>query len=221
MKAVWCLGLGLCAIANAQQDSADRSIVAPSTQPFRSTNFVARMLHPLEPTKYTPLTPKQRFHDYIYQTVGPYTIFRELVLTGFNQGMNSPHEWGQGASGFATRFASNMGGVVVHTTITYGLATAFHEDNRYFASHQSSKKRRVLHAALGPFEARHDDGHFGFSYSNVAGVVGTGFISRLWAPPSWQGAGNISRAIGYTFLGEAAFDIFREFLPDLLHHRQD
>ena len=47
----------------------------------------------------------------------------------------------------------------------------FHEDNRYFASGKDSKIRRVLHAALSPFEARRKDGRVGFSYSNVPGVV--------------------------------------------------
>ena len=212
------LTLLICVAAEAQQDSANRSTAAAPT-PF-TRKFAVKMLRSLEPESiHAPLTPKLRLHEYVYDTFGPYTIFREAAAAVVSQAMNSPHEWGGGMKGYAERFGSNIGSLAAHGSITYALSAALHEDNRYFASGKQGTWRRVLHAALSPFETRRSDGTIGFSYSNTAGVVGASVISRGWAPPSWQGPESIAKTIGFTFAGEAGYNVFREFLPDLLHHR--
>ncbi len=211
-----CLAFALCAIAHAQQNSANRSIAVTPAPP---DNFAVRMLRPLEPEQYKPLSGGARFRHYISDTVGPYTLFREAAAAAVSQAMNSPHEWGGGMKGYAERFGSNMGALAVRNTVTFGVSAALHEDNRYFASGKSGKLRRALHATLSPFEARHDDGSVGFSYSNVTGTVAAAFVSRAWAPSSWQGGGNIAQNIAFTFAGQMGFNVFREFLPDILHHR--
>jgi hypothetical protein len=216
MKAAASIAVFLCTVAGAQQNSANRTV---AVTPAADESFIVKLLRPLEPERYTPISGKTRLRQYAGDTFGPYTIFREAAAAAVSQTMNSPHEWGGGTEGYAERFASNMGLVVVRNTIAYGLSSAFHEDNRYFAADKNGKMRRALHAAFSPFETRHDDGHAGFSYSNVTGVVGATLISRAWAPPSWQGGENIGRTIGFIFAGQAAFNVFREFLPDLLHHR--
>lgn len=216
MKAAACLAISLCALAHAQTDLADRTIAA---QPAPRENFAEKLLRPLEPEHYTPLTAKSRSAVFVCDTFGPYTIFREAAAAAMSQAMNSPHEWGGGMKGYAERFGSNLGVLAVHNGIAGGLSAVLHEDNRYFASGKASAMRRALHAALSPFETRRDNGRAGFSYSNVAGAVGASFVSRAWAPPSWQGGANIGKNIAFTFAGEAAFNVFREFLPDMLHRR--
>jgi hypothetical protein len=206
----------LCGFAPAQQSSANRAIAA--TPPPRE-NFLVRLLHPLEPEQYAPITEKTRLSDYVCNAFCPYYLLSDAAGAGIRQAMNSPHEWGGGMAGYGERFGNALGFAVAHNTISYGLSSALHEDNRYFASGKTSTARRALHAALSPFVARHDDGSAGFSYSNVAGVLGASAVSLAWAPPSWQSGQHYAADIGITFASEAAFNVFREFLPDLLHHR--
>ncbi len=215
MKAAASIALILCTLAGAQQNSANRTI--PVT-PAPEENFFSKLLHPLEPEKYTPLTGEARLREYVGNTFGPYALFRDASVAAVRQAMNSPHEWGGGAQGYAERFGNSIGVAVAQNSISYGLSAALHEDNRYFASGKTGI-RRALHAALGPFEARRDDGSMGFSYSNVAGVLGASAVSVAWAPPSWRTGGHVGTTIALTFAGQAAFNVFREFLPDLLHHR--
>jgi hypothetical protein len=215
MRAPWlALFLSICSVVSAQQNSANRTI--PAIQPS-SENLFVKLLHPLEPEKFTPLTPRARFHEYLDNTFGPYALFRDAAAAGMRQAMNSPHEWGGGAQGYGQRFANAVGFSLAQNSISYGLSAALHEDNRYFGSGKTGI-RRVLHAALGSFQARRDDGSVGFSYSNVGGVLGGSAASLAWAPPSWRTASHVGQTIGFTFAGQAAFNIFREFLPDLLHH---
>ena len=208
------LFLSICSVASAQQNSANRTI--PAAQPS-SENFFVRLLHPLEPQKYTPLTSNARFHEYFGNTFGPYALVRDAAAAGMRQAQNSPYEWGGGAQGYGQRFASALGTSLAQNSISYGLSAALHEDNRYFGSGKTGI-RRVLYAATASFRARRDDGAVGFSYSNVGGVVGGSVTSLAWAPPSWRTASHVGETIGFTFAGQAAFNIFREFLPDLLHH---
>lgn len=162
---------------------------------------------------------KSRLRSYIEDTVGPSTILREGAAAGIGQAKNSPPEWGGGVEGYAKRFGSDMAELAVRNSIAYPLAAALHEDHRYFASGKTSVRGRFWHAALSPFEARRPDGSVGFSYSNVAAVAGASIISRAWAPPSWDTPGNAVADFGLTLAGEAAFNVFREFLPDFLHRR--
>jgi hypothetical protein len=122
--------------------------------------------------------------------------------------------------GYGERFASDLAFNGVHQVIAYGAATVFREDNRYFTSGKTTAAGRTIHAMLSPFETHHQDGRASFSYSNVLGVVGAGFLSRAWEPPSEQGGTHIARRISYSFLGAAAFNTFREFVPDLIRKIQ-
>ncbi len=188
--------------------------------PAPRENFAVKLLRPLEPERYSPLSGISRFGEYFDDTFGAYPIFHAAAAAAVSQAMNSPHEWGGGMKGYAERFGNDIATGVVHNSIGYGLSAVFHEDNRYFASGKQTRLRRAIHAVLSPFEARHDDGSVGFSFSNVGGTVGASVISRAWAPASWQGGENIGRSIAFSFAGQAAFNAFREFLPDMLHHRQ-
>jgi hypothetical protein len=104
----------------------------------------------------------------------------------------------------------------VRQTVSYGVAEAFHEDYRYFGSEEQSAWRRVRHALIYSFMARHADGSYRFSIASVAGVVGASGISSIWGPRSWQGAGNIGQNAGLSFASTAGFNVIREFLPDIL-----
>jgi hypothetical protein len=157
---------------------------------------------------------------YKADAIGAFTIFKEAAAAAVSQGIGIPHEWGHGAGGYGERFASDLAFNGLHQTIAYGAATVFHEDNRYFASGKTTAAGRTIHAMLSPFETHHQDGRASFSYSNVVGVVGAGFLSRAWEPPSEQDRAHVARSIGYSFLGAAAFNTFREFVPDIIRKIQ-
>ena len=206
-------------IASGQESFADRA--APTvTAEQKSNPFFAKLLNPFIPEdQKQPLTAKLRFHLYLRGTIGFFPIFREAAAAGIEQARGDPHEWGGGMEGFAKRFGNELAINAIHNTVTYGFASALHEDNRYFASGKSGKWQRVLHAVLSPLEARREDGSVGPSYSNIVGTASSIAISQAWAPPSRRGVGEVFGNIGFSFAGQAGFDVFREFLPDILHRR--
>src|SRR6476646_3718246 len=88
-------------------------------------NWLSKALGTLSPAEDKPQTAGQRFHDYAVSTIGPLAIISEAASAGIGQWRDSPHEWGQGGSGYGKRFGNNMAYNAVRTTLTYSLAEAF------------------------------------------------------------------------------------------------
>ena len=208
------------ALAQTQSNTAERALAAPAAQAPPETEagrLLDKILITVGPSDDKPLTSKEAFEAYVLSTVGPVPILGEAAGAGIGQWMNSPKEWGQGWGAYGKRFGSNMGYNALRQTITYGGGLALHEDTRYFASHAQGFWPRTKHALASTFSARHPDGSQRFAVSSTAGVIGAAALSSMWGPPSWKGAGNIAQNAGFSFASTAAFNVVREFLPDILH----
>src|ERR1019366_1672782 len=82
------------------------------------------------PTYVRP-TEKTKFHNYLFDSFGPYPIVGALIVSGIDQ-TRTPlpeSEWGQGAGAFGERVGSNFGIAAIATTTRYGLAEVFREDS--------------------------------------------------------------------------------------------
>ena len=77
--------------------------------------------------------PQKRDHDSLAkQALGKPAIIRAGVGATVRQIANRPHEWGRGPAGFAKRFGSAMGTHLVKSSVQFGVATARHEDLKYY-----------------------------------------------------------------------------------------
>jgi hypothetical protein len=169
------------------------------------------------PLVYIPMTQSERARHYVKGMFGIEAFARSAVGAGLRQWTNTPPEWGQGADGYARRFAHSFGENMVRQTITYGVADALDEDNRYFRSERTGFGPRTMYAVESTFLARRPDGARRVSYSRIIGLVATAFISRTWQPPSLRGPGHAVGSLGTAVGSEVGFNIAREFLPSLLH----
>ena len=163
------------------------------------------------------VSPKQKFKNYLLSIAGPAPLIAEAAGAGISQWANSPTEWGQGWGAYGKRFGSNMAYNGIRQSILYGLSIPLHEDTRYFPSKAHGFFPRAGHAVVSGFLARHPDGKQRFSISDFAGVGGAAAISSMWGPGSWKGIGNIAEIAGVSFASTAAFNVFREFAPDIFH----
>lgn len=201
-----------------------QSVLPPTTPPVTPAkdheDLIDKMMGMVSPTESGELTEKKRFHLYLLSVVGPVPVLAEIAGAGIGQWENSPKEWGQGWGAFAERAESNLAYNGLRQTITYGTSIMFHEDNRYFPSHRHGVWARTSYALRSTVTARHPDGSEAFSVSSVAGVAGASALSSVWGPRSWEGAKGIGTNAGVSLAVTAAFNIVREFLPDLLHRPQ-
>jgi hypothetical protein len=173
------------------------------------------------PLVYIPMTQSERARYYVKSMFSLESFVRSGVGAGIRQWTNTPPEWGQGADGYARRFAHSFGENMVRQTITYGLSSALDEDNRYFRSERVGFGPRATYAVESTFLARRSDGTRKVSYSRIVGLVATAFISRTWQPPSIRGPSHAMGSLGSAVGSEIGFNIAREFLPSLLHRHQN
>jgi hypothetical protein len=173
-----------------------------------------------QPAAVTPEELRPRLHRLLLSIVGPVPLAAEALSAGIGQSLNSPREWGQGASGFADRFGNDLGYNAVRQSLTFGLATGLHEDTRYVRSNKHGLMPRAAHAVASVFNTRNEEGDNVFYAANFFGIVGASAISQSWAPPSWRDPATVSRKITFSLLGSMGLNLAREFLPDVLGHRR-
>lgn len=183
-------------------------------------DLIEKVMGIVSPSESGELTQKKRFHLYLFSVVGPVPVLAEIAGAGVGQWQDRPKEWGQGWGAFAERAESNLAYNGIRQTITYGTSMLFHEDNRYFASHKRGVWARTSYAVRSTVTARHPDGNEAFSISSVTGVVGASALASTWGPRSWEGAEGIGMNAGISFALTAAFNLVREFLPDIMGRPQ-
>jgi hypothetical protein len=165
--------------------------------------------------EFLPLSQAERNRLYFKTMVNPLGFAKSGFSAGIDHAKDKPNEWEQGASGYGKRFANILGQYSIQRTVTYGLGSALHEDNRYFNSGKQGFWPRTGYALTSDILARHDDGSRHFSVSQVGGVAAGAFLARLWLPPSQSSASAAAVSFGITMGSSAAFGIVKEFLPDL------
>ncbi|MBV9761266.1 MAG: hypothetical protein JO340_11940 [Acidobacteriaceae bacterium] len=160
-----------------------------------------------------PFTVRDKFDYRVVQSYGLRGFAGAAISAAFGQGLDSPHEWGEGAEGFAERYGSAFAGNFSRQTFAFVLESAFREDPRYFPSEDKSKKVRLLNALKQVIVCKEDNGNASFAYARVFSDFGAGQFSNLWQPKSTGGVGN---GIKRSFIGlgaDAAYNLMQEFFP--------
>jgi hypothetical protein len=211
----------ICApVLKAQNESTDQNTAPPATQSRPANRGVDLLLNyfNMSGTKsatFTPMTQRERTQLYLRTMINPVGYVKAGFSAGLDQWNDKPEEWEQGASGYGKRYANILGQYYIQRTVTFGLSSALHEDNRYFNSGKTGFWPRTGYALSSGILARHDDGSRHISVSQIGGVAAGAFISRSWQPPSTRSAGDGAVSFGISMANNIGFGVAKEFLPDL------
>jgi hypothetical protein len=165
--------------------------------------------------EFKPMTQSERNSFYFKSMINPFTFVKAGLSAGIDQWNDKPTEWEQGAGAYGKRFGNILGQYWTQKTVTYGLSSALHEDNRYFNSGKRGLWPRVGYALSSGVLARHDDGTRHISMSQIGGTAAGAFLARVWLPPSQSSAQDGAVSFGITMASNAGFGIVKELLPDL------
>lgn len=190
------------------QNAAAGSVASPSDSSRSSATPV---------TTFEPLTPGQKVKRRALRLIEPVTLFSSAAGAGIEQLRNVPPEWGQGAEGYARRFASAEGFTAAHNGVALGFDLAFHLDPRYHRLPQGGFRPRLWNAVSQTFLAYKDSGGRMINVSEIGGNFGAGFISNTWEPKGYNSTGDalVRGALGLAY--HTARNVAREFLPDVMH----
>ena len=166
-------------------------------------------------SEFQPLTQHERTQIYLKTLINPLGYFKAGFSAGIDQWKDKPEEWEQGMSGYGKRFGNIVGQYTIQRTVTFGLSSALHEDNRYFNSGKKGLWSRTAYSMASGILARHDDGTRHISISQLGGVAAAAFLSRTWQPPSTSSPGDGAVSFGITMASNMGFGVVKEFLPDI------
>jgi len=161
-----------------------------------------------------PLTSKQKFELAWRTTVDPVTFVLTGAVAGIQQAQNDFSGYGQGAQGYAERYAASYADLATGTFIASAiLPSLLKQDPRYFYKGSGSTRSRILYAIANAIICKGDSGRWQANYSNILGSLAAGGISNLYYPEKDRdGAGltfeNALIGIGST----AAADLLQEFV---------
>jgi hypothetical protein len=159
-----------------------------------------------------PLKPKQKFRLAFRTAVDPVTFFTPSTLAGIQQARDTYPGYGQGAAGYAKRYAADYTDLFVGRMLGSAVfPSLFHQDPRYFYQGSGSITSRVWHALSAAIICRGDNGHRQFNYSHVLGNFAAGGISNLYRPEEDRGVSlTVQNALMHTATN-AAGNLAREF----------
>jgi hypothetical protein len=160
-----------------------------------------------------PFTVRDKFEYRVVQMFGLRGFVGAALSAGIGQWEDSPHEWGQGVSGYADRYGSAFAGNLSRQTFAWVLESAFREDPRYFPSEDKSMKQRALNALKQVIVCKQDDGRPSFAYARVFSDFGSAQLVNVWQPRSTGTVGDGFKR-GLIGLGaDAGYNFMQEFVP--------
>jgi hypothetical protein len=186
----------MCAASFAQQSQSGAPPEAPSasaqsqtapqgTNPLQSgMSFLQRksVFFPNLATNSGPLSPWQKFKLAANNSVSLATIAAALTGSAFGQAINSPAGYGQGGEGYAKRFGADMArSASANLFGTFMIASAFHEDPRFYVKKHYSFKQSVKYAAVRIVVTRSDSGKRVANFADTLGpLAGEGLADTYY-----------------------------------------
>lgn len=162
------------------------------------------------------LETKDKFKLFVNDTVDPVSFLSAGFDAGLDQASDRDPTFGQGAQGYAKRFAADFTSQTTWRFFTdFAYPAMFSEDPRYYPLGQGSAISRYLHAAGHTFVAHRDDGSRMFNFSLWLGTGTAILLSDFIHPGNTRRLGAGLEAAGYSVGFNMGFDVVREFAPEI------
>lgn len=168
------------------------------------------------PVLYRPLTATERWDLYAKDAFrSPLIAFRVTAGASIAQWRDEPPEWGQGGAGLGRRMAHRFGRLTVQESCEATTAALLRHDVRYFPSRDAGIWARTSHALAANFVTLDRNGDRTVNAARLGGIVAAELVSRQWMPDRYRSAYRTSRGIAIQLGFSTAFNVLREFTPDL------
>jgi hypothetical protein len=201
----------------SEQSSQTQQPTTPpkATNPIQSGAQVVGLLQhkslvfPDLATNQGPLSSWQKFKLAINNSVALSTIGAAVVGSAYGQAVDHPSGYYQGAEGYGKRFGSGMArSASANMFGTFLLASALHQDPRFYVRKNLSFKQSVEYSAKRLIFTRSDSGEKQINYSGLIGpLMGEGLANVYWPDEN--------RTVGSTFIRYAS-DLGWKFSGNLL-----
>jgi hypothetical protein len=165
---------------------------------------------------YAPLTGSERWNLYLRDAFWSPGVFFRAAGPALGAHLNDePPQWGQGAKGYSKRLANRFARSAIQETYEAAGAAALGHEVRYVRSKRSGFFPRAAHALAANLVTYDRNGRRAPHISRVGSVFAAEFTGNRWMPAGYRDTSSAFRAAGVQLGVSTAFNIIREFAPEL------
>jgi hypothetical protein len=167
-------------------------------------------------TNQGALSSWEKFKLAANNSVALSTIGAALLGSAYDQAVDKPSGYGQGGDGYAKRFGSGMARSASQNLFgNFLLASAFHQDPRFFVKRNLSFGQSVEYAALRVVITSTDTGEKQTNYSGLIGpLMAEGLANTYWPEENRSAGSTFTRYasdLGWRFGG----NLLRQYWPTI------
>ena len=161
-----------------------------------------------------PLSSSEKFRLALKATADPATVLLVGVNAGVGQAADRFSGYGQGAQGYAKRYAASYGnlasGLFVGGAV---LPSLLKQDPRYYYKGRGTGRSRFLYAVSRTFICKGDNQRWQPNYSVVLGYLAAGGISNLYIPERDRHGASLTFQNAAIGIGSSAvINVLQEFV---------
>ena len=210
-----------CSLAMAQQSQPAQTTSQPSNA-IQSGVVLFKLLQqkslvfPDLATSQGPMSSWQKFKLAANNSISLSTVGAALIGSAYGQATNRPSGYHQGGEGYAKRFGADMARSASYNLFgNFLLASALHEDPRFFVKKNLSFGQSVKYAAVRVVYTSTDSGEKQINYSGLIGPLMAEGLANAYYPDKNRTAGStLTRYavdLGWRFGG----NLLRQYWPTL------
>ena len=167
-------------------------------------------------TTTEPLTVGDKFKLSVDNSISVHTITWAALGAAVGQADNSPTGWDQGWDAYAKRFGSSMARQASGEFFgTFILASALHEDPRFFPEINPTFGHSVKYSIARVFITRSDDGRNVKNFSGLIGPLMGEALANTYYPDRNRTVGDTFLRYGLDLATKAGGNMMREYWPVL------
>jgi hypothetical protein len=194
----------------------------PTANPIQGSVQIFKLLQqkslvfPDLATAQGQLTSWEKFKLAANNSVAFSTVGGVLIGAAFSQAINRPSGYHQGAEGYGKRVGADMARAASGNIFgTFVLASALHQDPRFYVKKNLSFKQSVEYSAVRVFITRSDSGERVVNYSGLIGpLMGEGLANAYYPDENRTVGGTFTRYasdLGWRFAG----NLLRQYWPSI------
>lgn len=190
-------------------------VVERFSQRIENTTVHIPRRHGIQPCS---LSVGDKFHMFVESTSDPLNYLGAAWDAATAQWDRDDPSYQMGASGFGKRYgAATLDNVTGDFFNVFLYPSIFKQDPRYYSLGQGSARVRLTHALAHSFITRGDSGNRMLNYSEWFGTVSSKALNNLYHPGNPRGFGPTASRVGMSVANDMAWDVVREFWPEIAH----
>jgi hypothetical protein len=165
-------------------------------------------------TNAATLDPWEKFKLAANQSVALATVGAALLGAAYGQAIDSPARYGQGGEGYIKRFGADMArSASANLFGTFMIASALHEDPRFYVKRNLSFKQSLKYAAVRVAVTRSDSGKRVTNFAGLLGPLAAEGLADTYYPEGNRGVGRTFIRYGADLGWKFGGHVLRQYWP--------